>query len=61
MQEERKRDVEETAEFIKQIISTGKQDWQREIQRVENQLEKLKITCSGDLTEVHAKLIAMVE
>lgn len=35
LQEERKRDVEETAEFIKQIITAGKQEWQREVARVD--------------------------
>lgn len=35
MQDDRKKDVEETAEFIKQIISAGKQEWQREVAKVQ--------------------------
>ena len=34
LQEDRKRDVEETAEFIKQIISAGKHDWQQAVGRL---------------------------
>lgn len=31
MQDERKKDVEETAEFVKQVITQGKQEWTREL------------------------------
>ena len=31
LQEERKRDIDETADFIKQVISQGKQETQGEI------------------------------
>ena len=34
LQEERKRDIEETAEFIKQVINNGKQEQQRELQKI---------------------------
>jgi len=47
LQEERKRDIEETAEFIKQIINTGKQETSRELQKVAGDLEK----CRRDLVD----------
>lgn len=31
LSEERKRDVEETAEFIKQVLGQGKNEWQKEM------------------------------
>ncbi len=34
LQEERKKDVEETAEFIKQIINNGKNDTQKELMKM---------------------------
>jgi hypothetical protein len=34
LQEERKKDVEETAEFIKQIINNGKAEQQKELMKL---------------------------
>ncbi len=42
MQEERKRDVEETADFIKQIINTGKSEQQKELSKVGGDIERLR-------------------
>ena len=42
LQDERKRDVEETADFIKQIITAGKQDWQKEVQRANIEIERIR-------------------
>ena len=61
LQEERKKDVEETAEFIKQIISAGKSDWQKEIQRLGADAERIRRELAEkaqaqDLAEVHARM-----
>lgn len=42
LQEERKRDIEETADFIKQLMDTQKQDLQREIRAAGAEIEGLK-------------------
>ena len=42
LQDERKRDVEETADFIKQIINNGKLDQQKEISKILSELERLR-------------------
>ena len=42
MQDERKRDVEETADFINQLINSSKTDQQRELNRVLNELEIIR-------------------
>lgn len=34
LQEERKKDVEETADFIKQIINSGKMEQQKDLQKL---------------------------
>jgi hypothetical protein len=59
LQEERKRDVEETADFVKQVITQGKQEWQRECVRLEGLLERVRresMTAEGA-----ARVMALLE
>lgn len=42
LQEERKRDIEETADFIKQVMETNKQEFSRDLQGVRGDLEKAR-------------------
>jgi hypothetical protein len=42
VQEERKKDVEETADFIKEIINAGKQDTARELSRIAQDVERIR-------------------
>ena len=42
LQDERKRDVEETAEFINQLVSSAKVEQQQESQRVLKEIEHLR-------------------
>lgn len=42
LQEERKRDIEETADFIKQVMETNKQEFNRDLQAVRSDLDKAR-------------------
>ena len=42
LQEERRRDVEETAEFVKQVIGAGKVEWQKEIGRLTVEMDRVR-------------------
>ena len=42
LQDERKRDVEETADFIKQLVNSQKNESAREMTRVLNEIEHLR-------------------
>jgi gas vesicle protein len=40
--EERKRDIEETADFIKQLIDQNKEEWQKETSTFSKEIDHLK-------------------
>ena len=66
MQEERKRDVEETADFIKQIINQGKQDTAKELQRMSGEMDKMRRDvvdkCTlKELLEVKSGMMGIIE
>lgn len=66
LQDERKKDIEETAEFIKQVLAQGKQDWQRELARLAHDLERAKRelpekASAAETLEMHARVIAALE
>ena len=42
LQEERRRDVEETAEFINQLVTQGKLDQQKDTSRIKDEIERLR-------------------
>jgi gas vesicle protein len=42
LQEERKRDIEETADFVKQLMDNFKDDLQRDVYQFKDDIEKLK-------------------
>lgn len=42
LQDDRKRDVEETAEFINQLVTQGKLDQQKETSRIAEELEQIR-------------------
>ena len=54
LQDERKKDVEETADFIKQIINTGKMEQQKELQKMLSDIERMRreLTDKCTLTEL---------
>jgi hypothetical protein len=61
LQDERKKDVEETAEFIKQIINNGKMEQQKELAKFSNDIERVRRDlvdkCSlTELLEVKSKI-----
>ncbi len=66
LQEERKRDIDETADFIKQVISQGKQETQGEIQKVSIDIDRLrrdmqeKASCN-EVAETIARLATLIE
>ena len=66
LQEERKRDIEETADFIKQLISQSKLDSQKEFQKVTVDLDRFrrdlqeKASCN-EVAETIARLASVVE
>jgi len=42
LQDERKRDIEETADFIKQVMETSKQEFNRDLQGVRTDVDKAR-------------------
>ena len=42
VQDERRRDVEETAEFIKGLINSGKQETSKELGRLGGEVERVR-------------------
>lgn len=66
LQEERKRDIDETADFIKQVITQGKQETQGEIQKVSIDIDRLrrdmqeKASCN-EVAETIARLATLIE
>lgn len=63
LQEERKRDVEETADFIKQIINNGKSETGRDMQKLQSDFERMRRDLSdkasvAELLESKSKIYA---
>lgn len=61
LQEDRKRDVEETAEFIKQIIAASKQDWQGAVSRVVSEVESIKHELHSSVASEVARLTVAMD
>lgn len=66
MQEERRRDVEETAEFVKQVIGAGKLEWQKETSRLTVEVDRVKRECqdkanANEVAEMLAKITTTLE
>ena len=66
LQEERRRDVEETAEFVKQVIGAGKVEWQKEVGRLTVEMERVRRDCSekanaNEVAEMLAKITTTLE
>ena len=66
LQEERKRDVEETADFIKQIINNGKVDQQKELTKMQSEVDRCRTEmaakCSmSELLELKSKVYSQLE
>lgn len=61
LQDDRKKDVEETAEFIKQIISAGKQEWQQSYGRLGGELDHLKNEIHASLTGELARIVNLLD
>jgi len=61
LQDDRKKDVEETAEFIKQIISAGKSEWQQSVGRLGGELDHLKNEIHASLTGELARIVNLLD
>jgi hypothetical protein len=66
IQEDRRRDIEETAEFVKQVIAAGKNEWQKEVARVSNEVERVRREAqekanANEVAEMLAKITANLE
>lgn len=66
VQDERKKDVEETADFIKQIINNGKSEQQKELQNTLSDMERLRRDMTdkcniNELLELKSKIYAQLE
>lgn len=66
LQEERKKDIEETAEFIKQIINNGKSEQAKEVNRVLQEIDKVKRelidkSSIAEVLDLKQKIISQIE
>jgi hypothetical protein len=66
LQEERRRDVEETAEFVKQVIGAGKAEWQKEVGRLTVEMDRVRRETSekanaNEVAEMLAKITTTLE
>ncbi len=66
LQEERKRDVEETAEFIKQVLGQSKGEWQKEAQRIVVEMDRIRreiadYANANEVAEMLAKITTTLE
>ena len=66
LQEERRRDVEETAEFVKQVIGAGKVEWQKEVGRLTVEMDRVRRESSekanaNEVAEMLAKITTTLE
>lgn len=66
LQDERKKDVEETADFIKTIINNGKTEQQKDLQKTLSDVERLRREMAdkcgiNELLELKSKVYAQLE
>ena len=66
LQEDRRRDVEETAEFVKQVIGAGKAEWQKEVGRVAGEVDRIRRDTqdkanANEVAEMLAKITTALE
>jgi len=66
LSEERRKDVEETTDVIKQTIANGRAEWQREFQRVAVEVERVKRENAekandNEVAELLGKISATIE
>ena len=66
MKEERKRDIEETADFVKQVIEQQRKDTSVDLSGVRNELEKVRdefsqVATLKDMQEFHKEMSKNLE
>lgn len=66
MQEERKKDVEETAEFIKSLINNNKMDIAKDMQRILGDFDKVRRDLSDrapitELLDLKSKILSQLD